>query len=156
MNKIVQVTVTTVAMLAGYGAAAAWAATEPFAPHVPRVTGDTAARAEHVLAGEGYEWKTDPAKPHGAHWYVAAEKPGAGAAEPQGTVITLTLRRHSTGTAEVAVPDVRGDKYNDAKQYLAQYGLTARRGAPGDFTVRREHPRQGSAVARGSTVTLYP
>jgi len=149
----------TVGALAGFAAAilAAGAAAPALAGStVPDVISDTPARAEHILASHGYKWKTIPAHPHGRSWFVDAETPRAGTPAPAGTVVTLKLLRHGTGTATVAVPDVRGDTYAAARHILAYYGLRARRSAPGNYTVRHEHPAAGTVVARGSTVKLSP
>ena len=143
-----------VALCAGFGTVAAFGASP--SDHVPGVVGDSKARAEHILAGEGYKWKTTPADPKGAHWYVSSQKPGSGTLEPAGTVVKLKLIRHSTGTAEVTVPDVRGDKYAQAVKILAQSGLTAKRDGAGNFTVATENPAAYTTVDRGSTVTLSP
>jgi serine/threonine-protein kinase len=120
---------------------------------VPSVTGKPQAEATAVLHAAGFVVATtavfSDTVPTGT---VVSQSPASGTA-PRGSTVTLAV---SKGPDLVVVPDVRGDKVEDAQRKLTAAGLTSRvdrlHGGPG--RVLETDPRHGTKVKRGSSVTV--
>ncbi len=69
----------------------------------------------------------------------------------RGDSITFVV---SKGPDVVEVPDVTGEKKNDAVKALEKAGFKVRNPFPGNFTVENQSPNGGEKVKRGSTVTI--
>jgi eukaryotic-like serine/threonine-protein kinase len=99
---------------------------------------------------------SDPKAPAGQ---VFQQNPSAGDQAPQGSTVTLQV---STGPAQVPVPDVTGNTYQDARKTLKQAGLKPEASPclPSDptipdGTVVSTDPGQGTMVDPNSVVTVY-
>jgi hypothetical protein len=86
---------------------------------------------------------------------VTGQSPSPGSAVPRGSRVVLDLRLPPPPPPPVtiAVPDVRQHAVEDAKQILADLGLTPRPNAPAG-TVVDQKPSPGSRVAPASPVDL--
>jgi eukaryotic-like serine/threonine-protein kinase len=124
---------------------------------VPNVTNQQYTQAQNTLQNLGLQvqQKTDNSstQPSGT---VLSQSPGAGTAVPPGSTVTLTV----SGGA-VKVPPVAGDSQNQAQNTLENDGFAVNvvqsagpAGTP-PLTVWKVSPSVGSAVASGSTVTIY-
>lgn len=69
----------------------------------------------------------------------------------RGDSITFVV---SKGPDVVAVPDVTGQKKNEAVKALEKAGFKVRNPFPGNFTVQGQSPDGGKKAKRGSTVTI--
>ncbi|MGJ9423755.1 Stk1 family PASTA domain-containing Ser/Thr kinase [Aeromicrobium sp. CF3.5] len=69
----------------------------------------------------------------------------------KGDAITFVI---SKGPDVVEVPDVTGQKKNEAVKSLEKAGFKVRNPFPGNFTVEGQSPDGGEKVKRGSTVTI--
>jgi serine/threonine-protein kinase len=99
---------------------------------------------------------SDPTTPAGQ---VFQQNPSAGDQAPQGSTVTLQV---SSGPAQVPVPDVTGNRYQDARKTLKQAGLEPQASLcqPSDptipdGTVVSTNPSQGTMVDPKSVVTVY-
>ena len=98
--------------------------------------------------------------PQGA---VVHTDPAAGTPLPSGGAVTLVLSRGAEPPpppAEVEVPDVTGQKFNDARNDLRKLGLAAEQGSSfpfgrGNGRVQAQDPVPGTQVTPGTGVTLY-
>ncbi|MDX6522722.1 MAG: eukaryotic-like serine/threonine-protein kinase [Gaiellales bacterium] len=97
--------------------------------------------------------------PHTPAGQVFQQNPSAGDQAPQGSTVTLQI---SSGPAQVPVPDVTGNRYQDARKTLKQAGLTPQASLclPSDptipdGTVVSTDPAQGTMVDPKSVVTAY-
>jgi beta-lactam-binding protein with PASTA domain len=99
---------------------------------------------------------SDPTTPAGQ---VFQQNPSAGDQAPQGSTVTLQI---SSGPAQVPVPDVTGNRYQDARKTLKQAGLTPQASLclPSDptipdGTVVSTDPSPNTMVDPKSVVTAY-
>lgn len=125
---------------------------------VPDVVGMPEGQARVVLQAEGFTIAEAVAEaselPRGE---VIATIPGAGQVATLPTSVRL---RTSAGPSTVAVPDVIGRPYSEAKAMLEQVGLATGRaimgaegsGAPG--TVVRQQPAGGDSARAGTAIRL--
>lgn len=132
--------------------------TKPAAPAkvaVPRVIGLQEQQALALLMNKGLRAKsvyTSTSKPPGT---VVSQAPKEATSVKKGTLVTIGVDR---GAQKLAVPDVRGLSFADAKSKLGAAGLKAARTEvtsskpPG--TVVDEAPSPGSKLAKGAVVTL--
>jgi serine/threonine-protein kinase len=122
---------------------------------VPNVVGQDVASALTSLAGAGLQ-------PHIVRIYsseqpdtVTAQQPHAGDSVVQGTSVRINVSR---GAKPVPVPDVTGQPYANAKSALEGKGFqVAREDIQSDMAqgvVVAENPPQGTAVPRGTKITL--
>jgi serine/threonine-protein kinase len=124
---------------------------------VPNVVGLPDNQAEAALQAKGLVAviKTDPASTQPAGT-VLIQNPPAGASEPPGSTVTITV----SGGA-VAVPSVVGDSQQTATQILtaAGFAVTVTQGSgPSQYangTVFFQRPSASGTAAKGSTVTIY-
>jgi beta-lactam-binding protein with PASTA domain len=99
---------------------------------------------------------SDPTTPAGQ---VFQQNPSAGDQAPQGSTVTLQV---SSGPAQVPVPDVTGNRYQDARKTLKQAGLKPQLSLcqPSDptipdGTVVSTDPSPNTMVDPKSVVTVY-
>jgi eukaryotic-like serine/threonine-protein kinase len=127
---------------------------------VPNVVGMTCSAATAALKNANLLAScvnaSDPKTPVGQ---VFQQNPSAGDQAPQGSTVTLQV---STGPAQVPVPDVTGNTYQDARKTLKQAGLrpVASPCLPSDptipdGTVVSTDPPAGTMVDPKSVVTVY-
>lgn len=123
---------------------------------VPDVTGDSVEDATSTLEDAGLKVKVAPERIHspaeaGA---VARQSPAEGGQAATGDTITLTV---SKGPRMVEVPDVTGDRLDDARRELEEAGFEVKveRAFPflGD-TVESQSVEGGGQAAEGSTITI--
>lgn len=134
--------------------------------NVPRVVGRAKADATALLKAAGFKVKAATKDNKAKKGAVIAQKPGSGTAQP-GTTVRITV---STGVELVTVPDlyqimyqVPGldifTRYSTIEAFInrriASKGLKVHV-VTGDDTVSgpQQHPRKGSRVPRGTTITL--
>ncbi|MFD1658514.1 Stk1 family PASTA domain-containing Ser/Thr kinase [Streptomyces caeni] len=124
---------------------------------VPDVTGSSVADATAELRGAGLNVKiadTQITSEFDAG-QVARQTPDAGKEAAEGDTVTLTV---SKGREMVEVPDVVGDKVDDAKKALEAAGFAVEedRGLLGLFgdTVKRQSVKGGDKAPKGSTITI--
>ncbi|KUO22968.1 Stk1 family PASTA domain-containing Ser/Thr kinase [Streptomyces dysideae] len=124
---------------------------------VPDVTGDTLedATAELEEAGLKVRVSSQEVNSEFDKGQVARQSPENGSEAGQGDTVTLTL---SKGPEMIEVPDVVGDKVDDAKAELeaAGFQVDEDRGLLGLFgdTVKRQSVRGGTTAPKGSTITI--
>ncbi|MFV2118021.1 PASTA domain-containing protein [Streptomyces sp. Act-28] len=123
---------------------------------VPATVGQSPERARATLTDAGLVVEVAEERVHSPHpaGSVAAQSLPAGARAAEGDVVTLTL---SKGPRMVAVPDVTGEKVDDATRKLeaAGFGVKVEKSFPylGD-TVGRQSVPGGDTAPEGSTVTI--
>lgn len=124
---------------------------------VPDVTGDSVDDATSALQDAGLQVKiadTQVTSEFDAG-KVAQQSPGAGKEIGEGDTVTLTI---SKGREMVEVPDVVGQKVDDAKQTLEAAGFQVEedRGLLGLFgdTVKRQSVKGGKKAPKGSTIKI--
>ena len=123
---------------------------------VPSVLGDTAAQAQSVLSGAGFNAKEiQQQNPGGTPGQVFDQNPKAGTTASKNSTVTILV----TSGGSVRVPDVTGQNYNQASQVLTQAGLQVSvQNQPSDSaspgTVVAENPTPGTTVPSGTAVTL--
>ncbi len=124
---------------------------------VPDVTGDDLADARQELkeAGLKVEVANERINSEFAAGQVARQAPGADRQVARGDTVTLTI---SKGPEPVTVPDVVGDKVDDAKRKLQDAGFEVKedRGLLGLFadTVEGQSVDGGDTAPKGSTITI--
>ena len=124
---------------------------------VPNVVGLPDNQAEAALQAKGLvaAIKTDPTSTQPAGT-VLIQNPPAGASEPPGSTVTITV----SGGA-VAVPSVVGDSQQTATQILtaAGFAVSVQQGSgPSQYangTVFFQRPSASGTAAKGSTVVIY-
>jgi serine/threonine-protein kinase len=133
---------------------------------VPSVVGKTKAVATSALVAAGFKVKTSNTSDKAKKGTVIAQKPLTGDAQP-GTTVAITV---STGVEMVTVPDLYRIMYQVPgldiftgystieafiNRRIVSKGLKVHVVA-GDDTVSgpQQHPRKGSRVPRGTTITL--
>jgi len=122
---------------------------------VPNVVGQDVAAALTSLAGQGLQPKIVRIFSEKQPDTVTAQQPAAGDSVIKGTVVRINVSR---GAKPVPVPDVTGQPYKNAQSALQGQGFQVGRVdvqsdmAPG--TVVAEDPPQGTAVPRGTKITL--
>jgi serine/threonine-protein kinase len=95
--------------------------------------------------------------PEGA---VVRTDPAAGAALPIGGTVTLVLSKGAAPPPEVRVPQVTGERLDDARSALSDAGLDVQVEQRFPFGPRRngvvvdQNPGSGESVEPGTTVTL--
>ncbi|GAA2457881.1 Stk1 family PASTA domain-containing Ser/Thr kinase [Streptomyces glaucus] len=124
---------------------------------VPDVTGRDPDDARAELEGAGLKVRIAAGRITSEYdkGQVARQSPGDGARVAEGDTVTLTL---SKGPETVEVPDVVGDRADDARRKLEAAGFRVEedRGLLGLFgdTVRDQSVDGGDRAPKGSTVTL--
>jgi beta-lactam-binding protein with PASTA domain/tRNA A-37 threonylcarbamoyl transferase component Bud32 len=127
---------------------------------VPNVIGMTCSDATAALKKSNLQAScvnaADTSQPPG---HVFQQNPSAGDQAPQGSTVTLQV---STGPAQVQVPDVIGNRYQDARKTLKQANLKPQESPcqPSDptipdGTVVSTDPARGTMVDPNSVVTVY-
>lgn len=138
------------------GTAVALTVSRGTAIDVPSVVGDDRTDAAETLREAGFRVKfADRAvyseEDKGA---VARQAPGEGRQLGKGDTVTLTL---SKGPEMVEVPDVQGDKVEDAKEKLTAAGFEVEVKKPLLFpkdTVDSQSVEPGETAPKGSTITI--
>ncbi|MCW2542696.1 MAG: hypothetical protein JWM40_248, partial [Frankiales bacterium] len=122
---------------------------------VTDVTGKTQAEATQILSDDSFQVEVTPAfsdtVPAGT---VMDQNPRGGGKADKGSTVTLTV---SKGPDVVTLPDVKGKKFEDARNELMALGLQVKKYQPfpgGPGKVRSMDPNAGTKVRRGTTVTL--
>ncbi|NGO13008.1 Stk1 family PASTA domain-containing Ser/Thr kinase [Streptomyces sp. HC44] len=124
---------------------------------VPDVTGDDLADARQELEDAGLKVKIAPKQINSEFdaGQVAQQSPPAERQLGTGDTVTLTI---SKGPEQVEVPDVVGDKVDDAKRELEGAGFKVEedRGLLGLFgdTVKGQSVDGGDTAPKGSTITI--
>ncbi|MBD0419930.1 Stk1 family PASTA domain-containing Ser/Thr kinase [Streptomyces sp. TRM S81-3] len=124
---------------------------------VPDVTGDDLADARAELTEAGLKVKVAAERVNSEYdaGRVARQTPNAGGRAAEGDTVTLTV---SKGPEMVEVPDVVGDKVDDAKRKLRDAGFEVDedRGLLGLFgdTVDGQSVDGGDTAPKGSTITI--
>ncbi|WP_171060280.1 Stk1 family PASTA domain-containing Ser/Thr kinase [Streptomyces montanus] len=124
---------------------------------VPDLRGDDLADARQELTDAGLKVKvaTERVNSEFDAGQVAAQTPGDGRQVATGDTVTLTI---SKGPEMVEVPDVVGDKVDDAKRELEDAGFQVKedRGLLGLFgdTVEGQSVDGGDTAPKGSTITI--
>ena len=124
---------------------------------VPEVSNRRFIEAEQILVAAGFTVDRIDIRSDEAEAGIVIEQSVPSTQErPQGTIITLTV---STGRGEVAVPNVEGQTFDDARVALARAGLVEQVEraystlVPIDSVISTD-PAPGEGLSRGSTVTL--
>jgi eukaryotic-like serine/threonine-protein kinase len=122
---------------------------------VPNVVGQDVASALTSLAGAGLEPKIVRIYSGEQPDTVTAQQPHAGDSVVKGTSVRINVSR---GAKPVPVPDVTGQPYANAKSALEGQGFqVTREEIQSDMpqgVVVAENPPQGTAVPRGTKITL--
>ncbi|WLW55721.1 Stk1 family PASTA domain-containing Ser/Thr kinase [Streptomyces sp. YU58] len=125
---------------------------------VPDVTGRTVEDARAELVEAGLKVKVSPQQVTSSEFdkgEVALQTPADGRQAAEGDTVTLTV---SKGPEMVEVPDVTGDKVDDAKAALegAGFQVDEDRGLLGLFgdTVSKQSVAGGETAPKGSTITI--
>jgi eukaryotic-like serine/threonine-protein kinase len=123
---------------------------------VPRVTGRTKARAEHLVKAAGFSVVVQTAfSDQIGRDVVIAVDPAEGAEAPFEATVTLTV---SLGPEEFAAPTLTGLSPAAAKIKAAEFGLHVSffyvPNTPGT-TVISQNPDAGATVRYGDTITLF-
>jgi serine/threonine-protein kinase len=152
------VTVVSTLILLGALGWAAWAYVIPHRTTVPNVRGETVEAAEAAaeeaglqLALGGQEYSSRVPAGH-----VVRQDPAAGAEVERGADLSVILSR---GPQFVAIPNVRGQREERAKERLTELGLVVDVEREYHDTVPRlevidQNPRGGTTIEVGKTVTL--
>ncbi|WP_055556286.1 Stk1 family PASTA domain-containing Ser/Thr kinase [Streptomyces sp. NBRC 110028] len=123
---------------------------------IPDLIGDDPADARSELRDAGFkvEFAERRAFSDEDRGTVAAQSPGEGTKGAKGDTVTLTL---SKGQQMIEVPDVEGDKVDDAKRKLEDAGFTVNVDKPllfpGD-TVKDQSVSGGDKAPKGSEITI--
>jgi eukaryotic-like serine/threonine-protein kinase len=124
---------------------------------VPNVVGRSESAARSLLENAGFEVVADEQSsgdvPAGQ---VISQDPAAGTTQQRGSVVTILV---STGPEQVRVPNVTGQRADDAEVALRDAGFNVNRRSVTDESVPdgdvvRTEPAAGSEQPRGSSVTL--
>jgi serine/threonine-protein kinase len=122
---------------------------------VPNVVGQDVASALTTLAGAGLQPKIVRIYSSEQPDTVTAQQPHAGDSVVKGTSVRINVSR---GAKPVPVPDVTGQPYANAKSALEGQGFqVTREEIQSDMpqgVVVAENPPQGTAVPRGTKITL--
>ncbi|MGV9225073.1 Stk1 family PASTA domain-containing Ser/Thr kinase [Streptomyces albogriseolus] len=124
---------------------------------MPDVTGDDPEDARAELEEAGLKVEIADGRVHSEHdaGRVARQSPGAGGQAAEGDTVTLTL---SKGPEMAEVPDVVGDKVDEARRKLEEAGFAVKedRGLLGLFrdTVADQSVDGGDTAPKGSTITI--
>ncbi|WP_192583206.1 Stk1 family PASTA domain-containing Ser/Thr kinase [Streptomyces albicerus] len=124
---------------------------------VPEVLGDDLEDARQELEDAGLKVKVASGRVTSEYeaGQVAEQAPGPGRQAAEGDTVTLTI---SKGPEMIEVPDVVGDKVDDAKQELeaAGFKVDEDRGLLGLFgdTVKGQSVDGGDTAPKGSTITI--
>ncbi|MFI9174410.1 Stk1 family PASTA domain-containing Ser/Thr kinase [Streptomyces lincolnensis] len=125
---------------------------------VPDVTGRTVEDARAELEEAGLKVKVAPQQVTSSEFdkgQVARQTPADGRQAAEGDTVTLTV---SKGPEMIEVPDVVGDKVDDAKAALegAGFQVDEDRGLLGLFgdTVKNQSVAGGETAPKGSTITI--
>ncbi len=129
----------------------------PNTVRIPEVTNRRFVEAEQLLVSAGFTVDRIDIRSDEVGTGIVIEQSVPSTQErPQGTIITLTV---STGRGEVAVPNVEGQTFEDARVALARAGLIERVEraystlVPVNSVISTD-PSPGSGLSRGSVVTL--
>ncbi|MBZ4016970.1 Stk1 family PASTA domain-containing Ser/Thr kinase [Streptomyces purpurogeneiscleroticus] len=138
------------------GTAVALTVSRGSAIDVPDVVGDDRSDAAAELREEGFRVKfaAEPVYSEEDKGAIARQSPGAGGTLGEGDTVTLTL---SKGPQMVEVPDVQGQKVDDAKQALTAAGFEVEVKKPFFFptdTVDSQSVDAGDTAPKGSTITI--
>ena len=132
--------------------------TRPADVTVPRVVGQDVATATSELRTAGFATTVDRVTSGRPDGQVLAQDPAGGEQADEGSTVTLTV---SSGPGQVAVPAVDGRGEQKATAMLIDKGLVVDRvlrqpdDAIREGRVIKTSPSAGTAVDRGSDVTLY-
>ncbi|MER5222812.1 Stk1 family PASTA domain-containing Ser/Thr kinase [Streptomyces flaveus] len=124
---------------------------------VPDVTGDELADARQELQDAGLKVEIAPEQINSEFdaGQVAQQSPAADRQLGEGDTVTLTI---SKGPEQIEVPDVVGDKVDDAKRELEDAGFKVKqdRGFLGLFgdTVKNQSVPGGDTAPEGSEITI--
>jgi serine/threonine protein kinase len=124
---------------------------------VPGVIGKREATARQQLERAAFEVRVRRQfNPDFARGIVFDQRPAGGTEAEEGSVVTIFVSR---GTQQVAVPDVRGQSEEEARQTLSNNDLEATVVAressdQPEGTVIRQSPDPGTKVEKGSVVSL--
>ncbi|MGA5086603.1 Stk1 family PASTA domain-containing Ser/Thr kinase [Streptomyces pseudogriseolus] len=124
---------------------------------VPDVTGEDPEDARAELEEAGLKVRIADGRVHSEHdaGRVARQSPGEGEEAAEGDTVTLTL---SKGPEMAEVPDVTGDKVDEARRKLEEAGFAVKedRGLLGLFrdTVKGQSVDGGDTAPKGSTITI--
>ncbi|MBV9379062.1 MAG: Stk1 family PASTA domain-containing Ser/Thr kinase [Streptosporangiaceae bacterium] len=125
---------------------------------VPQVDGLPLARAEAQIKASHLQYKVDYQNSSTvAKNDVISTNPPNGNGVPQNSTVTLFV---SSGTAKVAVPNVKGENQTQAESQISAAGLTYTlqsdpQSTQPQGTVVRTNPPGGTKVPANSQVTLY-
>jgi serine/threonine-protein kinase len=126
---------------------------------IPSVTGESEAVATELLREAGFEVAIGESENNDAEaGTVIRQSPSSGTTAVKGSTVTLIL---SAGPEQVTVPTLTGLSSATATEELRNYGLfiNLREEVVADTAqlgkVVRQDPEAGSAVTKGSTVTVY-
>ena len=146
------------AILAGAIAAlAVWALTRPEQVLVPNVLGETEQQARALLSEAGFDPRVNASAGNRPEGEVFEQDPVAGSEVDEGSEVTIVV---STGPGTAAVPDVSGRGAPGATNALEEAGFLVSQERKFSDEVEkgqviRTEPIAGTALARGSTVTLF-
>ncbi|MFH8980263.1 Stk1 family PASTA domain-containing Ser/Thr kinase [Streptomyces varsoviensis] len=123
---------------------------------VPEVTGDSVEDAAKELTEKGFKVKIADERVFSEEdkGDVARQSPAKDAPAAKGDTITLTV---SKGQEMVEVPDVTGDKVDDAKKKLSDLGFEVEVKKPFFFpkdTVDKQSVHGGDEAPKGSKITI--
>ncbi|MDQ3888952.1 MAG: Stk1 family PASTA domain-containing Ser/Thr kinase [Actinomycetota bacterium] len=124
---------------------------------VPNVVGMPREQAEAALTANGFDVTRETVPSDEDKGIVVDQDPGAGAAVPKGSTVTIEV---SEGPRTTSVPDVVGESRKDAERKLGQAGFGVRvRVEPttdpaADGHVVDQNPAGGVQADPGSTVTI--
>ncbi|MEU7042386.1 Stk1 family PASTA domain-containing Ser/Thr kinase [Streptomyces varsoviensis] len=123
---------------------------------VPEVTGDSVEDATKELTEKGFKVKIADERVFSEEdkGDVARQSPAKDAPAAKGDTITLTV---SKGQEMVEVPDVTGDKVDDAKKRLSDLGFEVEVKKPFFFpkdTVDKQSVHGGDEAPKGSKITI--
>ena len=148
------------AKVAVHGTVVLYPSGGPYAVPVPNVVNLTDADARKALAKAGLTLRVSQVIPNVniPPQTVMDQDPNGGAQAPPGSVVTV---EESGGPNSVTVPSVTGGSVDDARNALAQVGLTVGTVAqvvdatttPG--TVVSQNPQAGEQTGAGAAVDLY-
>ncbi|MFJ8960157.1 Stk1 family PASTA domain-containing Ser/Thr kinase [Lentzea sp. NPDC102401] len=130
----------------------------PEKQNVPNVVGDDQADARQTLEGSGFKVviePTDSAKPEGQ---VLSQNPAPNSKAAKDTTVTLKVSKGN----QIEMPDLTGLTENEASNKLKSLGWNGNLnvqeqqvGTPDqNRKVQSQNPAKGSAITKGSTVTI--
>jgi len=127
---------------------------EPDQVEVPNVVGMSQEQAMREL--RGFDVDVQHQTSDGPEGQVIAQNPAGGSTAPRGSTVTIVV---ATPATQVQVPDVVGQRENQAVSALQERGLVPNivyvdADPPDDGRVLSQNPSGGSTVEPGSSVTI--